>query len=118
MGNAFRRFELLLAAKFNNGLPGPDDALAGTLLELEERFGAFHRRARQSRVNRVTKDRFTGTESVQIFVDVLPSSSGTASTRTGEMMTCHYNTNPAHYEPDLICRTEYRKRVKTEKHLI
>ena len=35
-----RRFELLLATKFNNGLPGPHAAFADTLLELEQRFGA------------------------------------------------------------------------------
>ena len=40
MRKPFRRFELLLATKFNSCLPVPHDAFAYTLLELEERFGA------------------------------------------------------------------------------
>lgn len=40
MSNAFRRFEILLPLRFNNGLPVPADVVADTLLELEQRFGA------------------------------------------------------------------------------
>jgi hypothetical protein len=35
-----RRFEVLLPLRFNDGTPIPDDAIADTLLELEQRFGA------------------------------------------------------------------------------
>jgi hypothetical protein len=40
MSNAFRRFEILLPLRFNNGLAVPAEVIADTLLELEQRFGA------------------------------------------------------------------------------
>ena len=60
MQKPFRRFELLLPTKFNNGLPVPNDAFADTLLELEERLVRFHQKARQSQVNGGMKGMFTG----------------------------------------------------------
>jgi hypothetical protein len=35
-----RRFEVLLPLRFNDGTPVPDEAVADTLIELEERFSA------------------------------------------------------------------------------
>lgn len=40
MDKRYRRFEVLLPLKFNDGKPVPDDLIADTLLELEQRFGA------------------------------------------------------------------------------
>ena len=40
MSDSFRRFEILLPQRFNDGRPVPDELIADTLLELEERFGA------------------------------------------------------------------------------
>ena len=40
MSASFRRFEILLPRRFNNGDPVPDELIADALLELEERFGA------------------------------------------------------------------------------
>jgi hypothetical protein len=40
MSRMVRRFEVLLPLRFNDGTPVPDDAVADTLVELEERFGA------------------------------------------------------------------------------
>jgi len=40
MSRALRRFEVLLPLRFNDGQPVPDDLIADTLIELEERFGA------------------------------------------------------------------------------
>ncbi|MFI5455048.1 MAG: hypothetical protein ACHRXM_06315 [Isosphaerales bacterium] len=40
MSRALRRYEVLLPLRFNDGQPVPDDAVAETLLELEQRFGA------------------------------------------------------------------------------
>lgn len=40
MSASFRRFEILLPRRFNSGLPVPDDVIADTLIELEQRFGA------------------------------------------------------------------------------
>ena len=40
MSKAFRRFEILLPLRFNDGQPIPAEFVAGTLLELRQRFGA------------------------------------------------------------------------------
>ena len=40
MSRTVRRFEVLLPLRFNDGQPVPDDLVADTLIELEERFGA------------------------------------------------------------------------------
>ncbi len=40
MSRSLRRFEILLPLRFNDGQPVPDDLVASTLLELEQRFGA------------------------------------------------------------------------------
>lgn len=40
MSGLFRRFEILLPRRFNDGGPVPEDLIAETLLELESRFGA------------------------------------------------------------------------------
>ena len=40
MSRSLRRYEILLPLRFNDGQPVPDDFVAETLLELEQRFGA------------------------------------------------------------------------------
>ena len=40
MNKPYRRYEMLLPLRFNDGQPVPDELIADTLLELEERFGA------------------------------------------------------------------------------
>jgi hypothetical protein len=40
MSRMVRRFEVLLPLRFNDGSAVPDAAIADTLLELEQRFGA------------------------------------------------------------------------------
>ena len=40
MSKTFRRFEILLPLRFNDGTAVPDELIADTLLELRERFGA------------------------------------------------------------------------------
>jgi hypothetical protein len=40
MSRLLRRFEVLLPLRFNDGSPVPELAVADTLLELEQRFGA------------------------------------------------------------------------------
>ncbi len=40
MSEAFRRFEILLPLRFNDGQPVPDELMGATVLELRERFGA------------------------------------------------------------------------------
>lgn len=40
MSNEYRRYEILLPLRFNDGSPIPDEAIGQTLQELRERFGA------------------------------------------------------------------------------
>ena len=40
MSSSFRRFEILLPLRFNDGQPIPNELIADTLLELEQQFGA------------------------------------------------------------------------------
>jgi hypothetical protein len=40
MNNVYRRFEILLPLRFNDGREVPGDLIADTLLEIEQRFGA------------------------------------------------------------------------------
>ncbi len=40
MDKPFRRYEMLLPLRFNDGQPVPNELIADTILELEERFGA------------------------------------------------------------------------------
>jgi len=41
MSSLQRRYEILLPLRFNDGQAVPDDLIAETLLELEQRFGAI-----------------------------------------------------------------------------
>ena len=40
MSRMVRRFEVLLPLRFNDGSPVPDAAVADTLIEFEEQYGA------------------------------------------------------------------------------
>jgi hypothetical protein len=40
MSKVFRRFEILLPLRFNDGQAVPDELISDTLLELRQRFGA------------------------------------------------------------------------------
>jgi hypothetical protein len=40
MSSTFRRFEILLPLRFNDGQPVPGELISQTLLEIEDRFGA------------------------------------------------------------------------------
>ena len=40
MSNSFRRYEILLPLKFNDGQAVPNELIVETLLELEQQFGA------------------------------------------------------------------------------
>jgi|SRR5437016_2487315 len=70
MQKPFRRFELLLPTKFNNGLPVPNDEFADTLLELEERFGAVSSESQTIAGQWQHEGHVYRDESVRVFVDV------------------------------------------------
>lgn len=41
MSKPYRRFEMMLPLRFNDGQPVPEGLIADTLVELEQRFGAI-----------------------------------------------------------------------------
>lgn len=70
MRKPFRRFELLLPTKLNNGQPVPDGAFPVTLLELEERFGAVSAETQTIAGQWRHEGLVYRDESVRVFVDV------------------------------------------------
>lgn len=83
MNRAFRRFEILLPLRFNDGQPVPADLIAETLLELEQKFGAvssetqtiqgFWQHQGQSYRDELTRifiDVPEGEESIEYFADL------------------------------------------------
>jgi hypothetical protein len=51
MSREYRRFEILLPLRFNDGAPIPEDAIGQTLAELQERFGAVSSETRKMESN-------------------------------------------------------------------
>ena len=70
MSRTVRRFEVLLPLRFNDGTAVPDDAIAGTLLELEERFGAVSCETQTIRGHWRHEGRGYRDDLVRVFVDV------------------------------------------------
>lgn len=70
MSDSFRRFEVLLPRRFNDGNLIPDDLLADTLLQLEQRFGAVSCETQSIRGLWRQDDQLYRDELVRVFVDV------------------------------------------------
>ena len=70
MSRALRRFEVLLPLRFNDGQPVPDDLIADTLIELEERFGAVSSETQTIRGLWRYEGRSYRDDLVRVFVDV------------------------------------------------
>ena len=70
MPNPFRRFELLLPIKLNNGELVPNEAFAETMLELERRFGAVSSETQTIEGLWRHEEQVYRDESIRIFVDV------------------------------------------------
>jgi hypothetical protein len=69
MSETFRRFEILLPLRFNDGQPVPDELIADTLLELRTQFGAVSSETQTIRgvwqhENQVFRD-----DLIRVFVD-------------------------------------------------
>ena len=71
MSVSFRRFEILLPRRFNDGQAVPDELLAETLLELEERFGAVSSETQTIRGLWRHEDQLFRDELIRVFVDTL-----------------------------------------------
>lgn len=69
MSNTFRRFEVLLPPRFNDGQPVPDDLIAETLLELEQQFGAVSTETQTIRGHWRHEGKAYRDDLVRVFVD-------------------------------------------------
>ncbi|MBI4603969.1 MAG: hypothetical protein HY721_18595 [Planctomycetes bacterium] len=70
MSSAFRRFEVLLPLKFNDGRSVPEDLIADTLLELRKQFGAVACETQTIRGQWQHEGEIYRDDLVRVFVDV------------------------------------------------
>ena len=69
MSDSFRRFEILLPRRFNDGQPVPDDLVAQTLLELEQQFGAVSCETQVIQGVWSQEERLFRDDLIRVFVD-------------------------------------------------
>ena len=70
MSRMVRRFEVLLPLRFNDGSPVPDAAVADTLIELEEQFGAVSCETQTIRRRWRADGQSYRDDLIRVFVDV------------------------------------------------
>jgi hypothetical protein len=70
MSRQLRRFEVLLPLRLNDGTPVPDAAVADTLIELEERFGAVSCETQTIRGRWRAEGQTYRDDLIRVFVDV------------------------------------------------
>lgn len=70
MSRMVRRFEVLLPLRFNDGTPVPDAAVADTLIEFEERFGAVSCETQTIRGRWRSDGQSYRDDLIRVFVDV------------------------------------------------
>ncbi len=70
MEKPFRRYEILLPRRFNDGQPVPDDLLADTLLELRDRFGSVSTETQVIQGQWTHQGQLYRDDLVRVFVDV------------------------------------------------
>jgi hypothetical protein len=70
MSSAFRRFEILLPLRFNDGNPVPDELVADTILELREHFGAISWQTQGIRGEWTHETEVYRDDNTRVFVDV------------------------------------------------
>lgn len=73
MNISFRRFEMLLPQKFNDGTPVPEQLLTDTLQELEEQSGAVSSETQTIKGRWRHGDQAYADEHVKVFIDVADS---------------------------------------------
>jgi hypothetical protein len=69
MSGSFRRFEILLPRRFNDGSSVPEDLIAETLLEIEDRFGAVSCETQAIRGIWRHEEHLYEDELIRVFVD-------------------------------------------------
>lgn len=70
MSKTFRRFEILLPLRLNDGRAVPDDWIADTIMELRQRFGAVSCETQTIRGLWQHQDQLLRDDLVRVFVDV------------------------------------------------
>ena len=70
MHKPYRRYEMLLPLRFNDGQPIPNELIADTLLELEEQFGAVSCESQTTRGHWRHQQESYRDELVRVYVDV------------------------------------------------
>jgi hypothetical protein len=70
MSRSLRRFEVLLPLRLNDGTTVPDAAIADTLIELEERFGAVSCETQTIRGHWRHESQSYRDDLIRVFVDV------------------------------------------------
>jgi hypothetical protein len=70
MNSRFRRFEILLPLRFNDGTAVPGELIAATLLTIEERFGAVSAETQSVQGHWRHQGRAYRDDLTRIFVDV------------------------------------------------
>ena len=73
MSSLQRRYEVLLPLRFNEGRAVPDELIAETLFELEQRFGAVSSETQMIRGRWQNEGKSYRDELIRIFVDVVDS---------------------------------------------
>jgi hypothetical protein len=70
MNAAYRRYEILLPLRFNDGSPVPDELVGQTLLELRQQFGAVSSETQTIRGHWHHQGQTYRDELTRVFVDV------------------------------------------------
>ena len=70
MDKPYRRYEMLVPLQFNDGRAVPDELIADTLLELEERFGAVSCETQATRGHWRHAGESYRDELVRVYLDV------------------------------------------------
>lgn len=73
MSEPYRRYEALLPLRFNDNRPVPDGAIADTLIELRERFGAVSCEVQAIRGFWEHQGHVFRDDMIRVFVDVADS---------------------------------------------
>jgi hypothetical protein len=69
MSATFRRFEILLPLRFNDGQPVPDDLIGETIVELQQQFGAVSCETQTIHGQWQQQDQVFRDDLVRVFVD-------------------------------------------------
>lgn len=70
MSTSYRRYEILLPLRLNDGQPTPDELIGKTVVELREQFGAASSETQRIEGHWTHEGRVYRDELVRIFVDV------------------------------------------------